>query len=193
MRHFPKTFLSKHGKFCGVDCHAHVNDHGNYNRSRKEAKQKQSSASDFKYSVKRRKKMRQRDTNSDKASDAEFLRPVKFQYPLNKKDRTYGESVENGGCERRRLVRRLDEPVHQTMDHRISTCFLAATAKEVSIATGLLMADGPSCCLGLELRFESKLILPWGVVRIGLRNLSESRIAEARPAAAVSDVVVWRV
>lgn len=56
MRHFPKTFLSKHGKFCGVDCDAHVNDHGNYGRPRKEAKQKQSSASDFKYSVKRRKK-----------------------------------------------------------------------------------------------------------------------------------------
>jgi hypothetical protein len=25
--------------------------------------------------------------------------------------------------------------VHQTMDHRISTCLLAATAKEASIAT----------------------------------------------------------
>jgi hypothetical protein len=25
--------------------------------------------------------------------------------------------------------------VHQTMDHRISTCLLAATAKEVSIVT----------------------------------------------------------
>jgi hypothetical protein len=56
--------------------------------------------------------MRQRDTNSDKASDAEFLRRVKFQYPLNKKDRTYGEPVENGGCERRRLVRRLDKPLY---------------------------------------------------------------------------------
>lgn len=30
----------------------------------------------------------------------------------------------------------------------MSTCFLAATAKEVSIATGPLMADGPSCGLG---------------------------------------------
>jgi hypothetical protein len=75
----------------------------------------------------------------------------------------------------------------------MSTSFLAATAKEVSIATRLLMADGPSCCLGLELRFDGKLILPRGIVRIGLRNLSESRIAEAYPAAAVSDVVVWRV
>jgi len=63
--------------------------------------------------------MRPRDTNPDKASDAEFLRRVKFQYPLNKKDRTYGEPVENGGCERRRLVRRLDKPVHQRMDHKI--------------------------------------------------------------------------
>jgi hypothetical protein len=37
------------------------------------------------------------------------------------------------------------------------------------------------------------LVLPWGIVRIGLRNASEGRVAEASAAAAVSDVEVWCV
>ena len=32
--------------------------------------------------------------------------------------------------------------------------------------------------LKLELRFEGKLIQPWGVVRVYVRNLSEGRAAE---------------
>jgi hypothetical protein len=46
---------------------------------------------------------------------------------------------------------------------------------------------------GLKVGFEGELILPRGVVWIGLRNGSESRVSEACAAIAISDIEVWRV
>ena len=55
---------------------------------------------------------------------------------------------------------------------------------------GFLLAEGSGCCPRSELPLERELVLPWGIVRIGLRNASEGRVAEACAAAAVSDVEV---
>ena len=57
------------------------------------------------------------------------------------------------------------------------------------VSLGRRIGTGPK----LEVHFQGELILPWGVVRIGLRDTSESRIPEACSAATVSDVEVWRV
>lgn len=62
-------------------------------------------------------------------------------------------------------------------------------------AKRILLAEGSGCCRRLELDFEGEFVLPWGVVRIGLRNaaeggVAEGGVAEACAAAAVSDVEV---
>jgi len=49
------------------------------------------------------------------------------------------------------------------------------------------------CCLGLELHFQGELMLPWNVVRVGLRNLSEARVTKRISRLAILQIEVGRV
>jgi hypothetical protein len=69
-----------------------------------------------------------------------------------------------------------------------SSCSLEIRPKVNPSAKRILLAEGSGCCRRLELDFEGEFVLPWGIVRIGLRNAAEGGVAEACAAAAVSDV-----
>jgi len=55
-----------------------------------------------------------------------------------------------------------------------SSCSLGIRPKFTLRRRGFLLAEGLGCCRRLELPLEGELVLPWGIVRIGLRNASEA-------------------